>query len=177
MIFRDTPLADVLVIEPERLEDERGFFARTFADDEFAQRGLRTSFPQCSISYNRQAGTIRGMHLQLPPHAEAKVVRCTAGAVFDVALDLRCGSPSYLRWFSVELTAENRRMMYIPEGVAHGFQTLVDDAELFYQISVPFEPAAAGGVRWDDPAFAIDWPPVAQRVISDRDQSFPDFRR
>lgn len=176
MVFLETPLRNVLVIEPERLEDDRGFFARTFADDEFAARGLRTSFPQCSISYNRQAGTIRGLHLQRPPHEEAKLVRCTAGAVFDVALDLRPESPSYRRWFSVELTAKNGRMVYIPEGVAHGFQTLVDEAELLYQISVRFDPACATGVRWDDPSFGITWPRAGHRVISERDRSFLDFR-
>lgn len=175
MTFCDTPLADVLVIEPERIEDERGFFARTFAHDEFARRGLRTSFAQCSVSYNRKAGTLRGMHLQKAPHEETKLIRCTRGAIFDVALDLRPGSASYRRWFAVELTAENRRMIYIPEGVAHGFQALTDDSEVFYQISVPFDAASATGVRWDDPAFEIEWPPAAARVISARDRSYPDF--
>jgi len=175
VIFHDTPLPDVFVIEPQPIEDERGFFARTFAHDEFRKRGLRTSFAQCSVSYNRKAGTLRGMHFQRAPHEEAKLIRCTSGAIFDVALDLRRESPSYRRWFSVELTAENRRMIYVPEGVAHGLQTLADHSEVFYQISVPFEAAAAAGVRWDDPAFGITWPPADRRVISARDRSYPDF--
>ena len=175
MIFLDTSLPDVVVIEFERREDERGFFARTFSDEAFAARGLRTFFPECSISYNRRVGTLRGMHIQRSPQQEAKIVRCTAGAVFDVALDLRLASPSYGRWFSVELSATNRRAIYIPEGVAHGYQTLADDSELFYQISVRYAPELAHGVRWDDPAFGITWPPANPRIVSQRDRSFPDF--
>jgi dTDP-4-dehydrorhamnose 3,5-epimerase len=175
MHFQPTPLWGVFVIDTQRLEDDRGFFARTFADAEFEQQGLRTTFPQCSISYNRKKGTLRGMHLQIAPHEEAKIVRCTAGAVFDVALDLRRDSPSFRQWFGVELSAENRRMVYIPEGVAHGYQTLADDSEVFYQISVAYEPASQRGVRWDDATFGIAWPLDAARLVSARDRSFPDF--
>lgn len=176
MEFIETALPGVWVIEPERLEDERGFFARTFDSDAFAARGLASNFPHCSISFNRRAGTLRGMHLQAPPHAEVKVVRCTSGAVFDVVLDMRPGSPTFRRWVAVELTAQNRRMIYVPEGLAHGYQTLSGDAELFYQISAVHAPSSARGFRWDDPAFAIRWPEVDRRVIAERDRSYPDFR-
>jgi dTDP-4-dehydrorhamnose 3,5-epimerase len=166
----------VWVVEPERHADVRGFFARTFDAEEFARRGLRSTFPQCSVSYNVRAGTLRGMHFQAAPHAEAKLVRCTAGGIYDVAVDLRPDSPTRGRWAGVELTAENRRALYVPEGFAHGFQTLVDAAEVLYQISAPFVPEAARGVRWDDPAFGIEWPEAAERVINERDRTYPDFR-
>ncbi len=174
MIFRETKLKGAFIIEAERLEDERGFFARTWCQREFEARGLCPRFVQCSISFSTKAGTLRGMHLQAPPYEEAKVVRCTAGAVYDVLLDLRPGSPARLSWIEIELTAENRRMLYVPEGVAHGFQTLTDNTELFYQISVFHQPEVAQGFRWNDRAFGISWPlPVS--VISERDASYPDF--
>lgn len=176
MIYTPTPLPGAYVIELEAHADERGFFARTFCAQEFARNGLCTAYAQCSISFNARAGTLRGMHFQARPHAEAKLVRATQGAVYDVILDLRQDSPAYLRWFAVELSAENRKTLYIPEGLAHGFQTLTDGAELFYQISVPYQPDAARGVRWNDPAFGIEWPrPVAD--ISDRDCGFPALAR
>ena len=164
-----------IVIEVERHEDERGFFARAFCADEFAAHGLSTSVAQCNISFNRRRGTVRGLHFQRLPHAEAKLVRCTAGAIYDVAVDLRPASPTFCRHVGVELTARNRRMLYVPPGFAHGFQTLADESEVFYQMSEPFAAAAADGVRWDDPAFAIVWPLDVQ-VISERDRSFADFR-
>jgi dTDP-4-dehydrorhamnose 3,5-epimerase len=172
VLFSETRLAGVFIVEPERLEDERGFFARTWCPEEFEARGLSPRLAQCSISYNRKKGTLRGMHYQVAPYAEAKLVRCTMGAIYDVALDLRPGSPTFKQWISVELTADNRKMLYIPEGLAHGFQTLADDTEVFYQISEFYHPESARGVRWDDPAFAIEWPlPVA--AVSQGDLSHP----
>jgi dTDP-4-dehydrorhamnose 3,5-epimerase len=176
MRFRPTPVRGAHVVEPEELADERGFVARVFCRDEFAAHGLRTDLAQCSISVSRQRGTLRGLHYQAKPHEEAKLVRCTQGAVFDVALDLRPASASYLKWFGIELSAENRRMLYIPEGCAHGLLTLRDDCEVHYYISEFHHPEAAAGVRWDDPAFGIAWP-EAVRMISERDRSYPDFRR
>lgn len=175
MIFRNTALPGAFVVEPEFVEDERGFFARTFCASEFAARNLATSFPQCSISYNRRSGTLRGMHFQETPHAESKLVRCTRGAIFDVIVDLRPDSPTFKQWIGVELTAADRLALYIPEGLAHGFQTLVDDTEVFYQISTPYHAPSSRGVRWDDPAFGIEWPHQEHRTISDRDRSHSDF--
>jgi dTDP-4-dehydrorhamnose 3,5-epimerase len=175
--FRETEVAGVFVVDPERHEDERGYFARTFAIDEFAARGLDTRVDQCSTSFNARAGTLRGLHYQAAPHGEAKLVRCTRGAIFDVAVDLRAGSPTYLRWSAAELSADNGRALFVPEGCAHGFQTLLDDSEVSYQISTPFVPDAGRGVRWDDPAFAIAWPPAPPhgRTMSRRDAEYPDF--
>lgn len=174
MIFEPTEIDGVVVVDAERREDERGFFARTWSDDEFRDRGLDPAISQISISFNRKARTLRGLHLQRPPHEEAKLVRCTMGRVFDVAVDLRPTSPTCRRWVGVELTAENRRALFVPKGCAHGFLTLTDDAELLYLITTPYAADAAAGVRWDDPAFAIDWPAVPE-VISDRDATYPDF--
>jgi len=174
MRFEATELPGVVVVEPELVEDERGFFARIWCRREFSAHGLNPELAQCSISWNRRKGTLRGMHHQLAPRAEAKLVRVIRGAVFDVAVDLRPESPAFRRWFGCELTETNRRMLYIPEGLAHGFLTLAEGTEVGYQISQFHHPEAARGVRWDDPAFAIDWPgrPV---VISERDRSYPDF--
>lgn len=179
MIFMDTSVAGAVVIEPGRFTDERGHFARTYCESEFCKRGLDARVSQCSTSFNISAGTLRGMHYQADPHAEAKLVRCTRGAVHDVALDLRPDSPSYRRWHAVELSEENGRALFVPAGCAHGFQTLRDASEVLYQISVPYEPSAARGVRWDDPAFGISWPapPPSGRTLSDRDSTYPDFRR
>jgi dTDP-4-dehydrorhamnose 3,5-epimerase len=174
MIFRETMIEGVWVVEPERYEDERGFFARTWDTREFARHGLNGRLVQCSISYNRRRGTLRGMHYQAAPHEEAKLVRCTSGAVFDVAVDLRTGSASFRRWVGIELSAVNRFAMYVPEGCAHGFLTLTDDSEIAYQISEFHAPDDARGVRWDDPAIGIDWP-VDVLVINERDRSYPDF--
>ena len=175
MIFTDTGIGGVWVIEAERLEDDRGFFARTWDTDEFAERGLNPKLAQCSISYNRALGTLRGMHYQVAPHEEAKLVRCTAGAIFDAALDLRPDSSTFREWFGIELSAQNRRALYVPEGCAHGFLTLGDGCEVHYQISQAYMPESARGVRWDDPAFAISWPGEVV-VINERDRSYPDFR-
>jgi len=173
MIFRDTGVGGVRVVEPERHDDERGFFARTWDAEEFAREGLSSELVQTSISYNRKQGTLRGMHYQAAPHEEAKLVRCTAGAIFDVAVDLRHGSPTFRAWVGVELSAENRLALYVPEGCAHGFLTLADDSEVGYQISAPHVPDAARGVRFDDPAFAIAWPGEIV-VVNARDASYPD---
>jgi dTDP-4-dehydrorhamnose 3,5-epimerase len=174
VIFQPTTLDAAFMVELERRYDERGFFARTWCAEEFGARGLAVEIAQCSLSYNRSAGTLRGMHYQAPPHAETKLVRCTRGAIYDVLVDLRPSSPSYLRWIGVELSADNGRMVYAPEGLAHGFQTLTDDAEVAYQMSVPYHREAERGVRYDDPAFAIQWP-LPVRVISSKDAAWPEF--
>jgi dTDP-4-dehydrorhamnose 3,5-epimerase len=176
MRFDETPLAGVWVVELEGIVDERGWFARTFDADDFRARGLVLPVVQCNASYNSRAGTLRGMHYQVDPHGEPKLVRCVRGAIFDVAVDLRPGSGTFRGWHGVELSAGNDRMLFIPAGLAHGFQTLVDDCEVLYQMGQRYVPDAARGVRWDDPAFGIDWPVVAgERVISERDSSYPDF--
>ena len=175
MIFKPTSLSGVVVVEPERHADERGSFARTYCADEFRANGLDSRIAQCSTSFNGRAATLRGLHYQREPYGEVKLVRCTRGAVFDVAVDLRADSPTYCRWVGVELTAENGRALYVPEGCAHGFLTLVDGSEVYYQISQPFRPEAGAGVRWDDPAFGVAWP-FAPAVIADRDATYPDYQ-
>ena len=172
MIFKETKLKGAYIIEPERLEDDRGFFARTFCEKEFAEHGLNPGLVQCSISYNKRRGTLRGMHYQVAPMAEVKLVRCTRGAIYDVIIDLRPSSPAYCRWIAVELNAENRNMIYIPEYFAHGFQTLEDDTEVFYQMSEFYGPEYARGVRWDDPAFGIIFP-LKNMIVSEKDKNYP----
>jgi dTDP-4-dehydrorhamnose 3,5-epimerase len=175
VIFEKTALAGAWIIDVELARDERGGFARTFCEREFAAHGLATRFPQCNVSTNRKAGTLRGMHYQLPPHAEVKLVRCTRGSILDVIVDLRSGSPTRLDWIALELSAATRRALYVPEGFAHGFLTLEDDTEVFYQMGAFHEPGAARGFRWDDPLFAIGWP-RRPAVISARDAGYPDAR-
>lgn len=172
MKFIETKLAGAYIIEAERLEDERGFFARTFCQKEFAAHGLITTFVQCNISFNKHKGTLRGLHYQIEPHPETKLVCCTQGAIYDVIVDLRPGSPTYAQWIAVELSAKNRRMLYIPEGFAHGFQTLSDESQVFYQMSEFYHPECARGVRWDDRAFGIEWP-LSISSISIRDKNLP----
>jgi dTDP-4-dehydrorhamnose 3,5-epimerase len=174
MDFEPAGLAGAWLLHLERREDERGFFARLWCADEFRCHGLNPALSQCSLSYNHRAGTLRGMHYQAAPAAEAKVVRCVRGAIHDVLIDLRPGSPTYRKWVARELTADNRVSLYVPEGVAHGFLTLSDDAEVLYLISAEYSPALARGVRWDDPAFEVPWP-RQPLVISDRDRGYPDF--
>jgi len=174
MIFTETPLAGAFVIEPELIEDARGFFARTWCAREFAARGLVTHIVQCSTSFNKKKGTLRGMHYQAAPFAETKIVRCISGSMYDVIIDLRPSSSTYTRHSGVVLTAENRKMVYVPVGFAHGFQTLEDNTEVLYQISEVYSSAHARGVRWDDPAFGIRWP-SDERTIVDRDRAYPDF--
>jgi len=175
---RITPLGldGAFVVEAEPQADERGLFARTFCRDTFRAQGLHGDFVQCNSSYNRRRGTLRGLHFQAAPHEEIKLVRCTQGAIFDVAVDLRPDSATFCRWRAVELSADNRRALYVPAGFAHGFQTLTDEAEVFYQMSAAYVPDLARGVRWNDPAFAIAWP-VEPPILSGRDAAFPDVNR
>lgn len=172
MIFTQSPLPGAWIVDPELRSDERGFFARSYCPDEFAAQGLGTPLQQCSVSYNVRKGTLRGLHYQAAPYEEHKLVRCTAGAVFDVIVDIRQHSRHYKRWFATELTAQNHRALFIPPGFAHGFITLSDDAEVYYMISVPHSPDHAQGVRWSDPAFGIQWP-LTPSVISPRDAAYP----
>jgi dTDP-4-dehydrorhamnose 3,5-epimerase len=175
MIFLETKLKGAFVIESEKLKDERGFFARTWCQREFEKHGLNPRLAQCSISFNKKKGTLRGMHYQVGPRQEAKLVRCTRGSVYDVIIDLRSDSYTFKQWVAVELTEENRRMLYIPEGFAHGFQTLEDNTEVFYQMSEFYHPECARGVQWDDPAFRIEWP-LTQVIVSAKDRSYTNFK-
>jgi dTDP-4-dehydrorhamnose 3,5-epimerase len=172
MIFAPSPLSGAFIVELERRTDERGFFARSYCAAEFAAQGLGPELRQCSVSYNARKGTLRGMHYQGAPHEEHKLVRCTAGAIFDVIVDIRDSSPTYRRWFGTELSGANRRSLFIPPGFAHGFVSLTDDAEVYYMISVAHAPQVSRGFRWNDPAFAIEWP-LVPTVISPRDASYP----
>lgn len=176
MLFTETELSGAYLIDLDRFEDERGFFARSFCQREFAARGLKIDVVQCNVSFNKAKRTLRGMHFQRSPKAEAKLVRCTRGAIHDVIIDLRPASATYCRWVALELTGENGRALYIPEGFAHGFQTLVDDTEVFYHMFEFYAPEHAGGVRWDDPLFGIDWP-LSAPIISAKDRSYPDYVR
>ena len=175
MIFQATRISDVFVIDLEKRDDDRGFFARSWCDDEFASYGLPEVVRQCNVSFNKARGTLRGMHYQAEPHGEAKLVRCTSGAIYDVAVDLRRDSLTFKQWIGETLTDSNHRMLFVPRGLAHGFVTLEPASEVFYQMFDPYVEGAGCGVRWNDPAFAIRWPiePVA---ISDRDRSYPDFK-
>lgn len=171
MIFKETEIKDVFVVEFELIRDERGFFACSWSQEEFEQRGLNPRLVQCNVSFNKKSGTLRGMHYQIEPHQEAKLVRCTRGGIYDVAVDLRPESVTRYRWVAAELTADNYRMLYVPEGFAHGYQTLEDNTEIHYQMSEYYHPESARGFRWDDPRMAIEWPlPVT--VMSERDRQF-----
>lgn len=174
--FRETKLKGAFVIEPESFTDERGVFARSFSEKEFLEHGINPRIAECNISVSNKRYTIRGMHFQTPPYAQAKLVRCTKGVIYDVIIDLRPESPTFKEWIGEELTAENRRMLFVPEGFAHGFQTLVDDTEVFYQVSDFYALDSAGGVRWNDPAFGIKWPAMDGITINQRDQNYPDFK-
>jgi len=174
MIFTETPIAGAFLIDIEAHRDERGSFGRSFCAREFEEHGLSPVVAQCNVSTNLEKGTLRGMHSQTPPHEEDKLVRCTQGSIYDVILDLRAASPSYRQHFGASLTAANHRALYIPKGVFHGFLTLEDDCEVYYQMSEFYSPSGGRGVRWDDPAFGIEWPGEV-RVISDRDANYPDF--
>ncbi len=176
MILSETPLSGAFVVDIEPARDERGFFARTFDIETFAAHGLATTVDQVSVSFNARAGTLRGMHYQADPHGEEKLVRCVRGAIHDVLVDLRSDSPTFKTAFGVDLDDESRRALYVPKGIAHGFQTLTEGAEVQYLITTPYVPDAGRGVRWDDPAFGIRWPePPGERVISERDRTYPDF--
>ncbi len=173
MIFRDTPLPGAYVLEPERIEDQRGFFARIWCKNELRARGLSCELAQSNVGFSRRRGTLRGLHFQRPPHAEVKIVRCTRGSVFDVIVDLRPESPTYRRWFGVELSEENGKMLYVPEGCAQGYLTLADNTEIYYHTSEFYHPESASGVRYDDPEFGIAWPGEIA-VMSQQDQHWPD---
>ncbi len=175
MRFTPSELPDTVIVDVESHVDDRGSFARTFCEKEFAAAGLPTRFVQSSLSFNTRRGTLRGLHYQAPPMPEGRLVRCVRGVIHDVVVDLRSSSATFLRWISVELTAENRRAVYVPPGCAHGFQTLTDDSEVFYQMTEFYAPELARGVRWNDPMFRIEWP-IAEPIILERDATYPDFR-
>lgn len=174
MILTETKLKGAFIIEPQKFADARGFFARSWSREEFEARGLNAELAECNISYNNQKGTLRGMHYQAAPHAQAKLVRCTRGAIYDVIIDLRIESATFKQWVGVELTAQNHLMLYVPMEFAHGFQTLQDNTEVLYQMSSPYAPKSARGVRWNDRAFGIEWPSDT-RIIIERDGTYPDF--
>ena len=173
MIFSPLPLAGAFLVEIEPRHDDRGLFARTYCSQEFASHGL-PSFVQCNTSFNSRRGTLRGLHFQAEPRPEGKLVRCTRGAIFDVMVDLRRASPTYRKWYGAELTEDNRTALFIPAGFAHGFQTLQDNCEIFYQMSEYYDGSLARGVRWNDPSLAISWP-ILPPIMSDRDASYPDI--
>lgn len=175
MKFTETKIPGVWVIEMQRHQDERGWFARTWCASELQSHGLEHKLSQCSTSFNVRRGTLRGMHYQSAPYEEEKIIRCTRGSAFDVALDLRPSSPTYLKWTALELSAENGRALYIPKGCAHGFQTLEDSTEIFYSISIPYQPGNSSGVRWDDPLIHIDWPLPNEAILHPRDAEYPDL--
>jgi len=174
VIFTETELPGAYVIELRKLQDDRGFFARSWCEKEFEEQGLVARVVQANVSFNIKKGTLRGMHYQAPPYAETKLVRCTRGAIFDVIIDLRRDSPAYMQWIGVELSADNYKMLFVPEQFAHGFQTLQDNSEVTYQVSQFYTPGSERGIRYSDPAFGIAWP-LAVEVISNKDQSWPDF--
>jgi len=172
--FTETRLKGSYIIEPELIEDERGFFARSWCQNEFKEYGLNPNLVQCNISFNKKKGTLRGMHYQVAPHEEAKLVHCTKGAIYDVIIDLRSSSLTFKQWIALKLTAENYKMLYIPEVFAHGFQTLEDNTEIFYQMSESYHPECARGIRWNDPTFNIKWP-VDEQIISEKDLQYLSF--
>jgi dTDP-4-dehydrorhamnose 3,5-epimerase len=176
MIFKETKLKGSFVIDLERIEDGRGIFARSWCQKQFAEHGLDLLIVQCNVSYNKKKGTLRGMHYQAAPYEEAKIVHCISGAIYDVIIDLRRESATYCQWFAVESSSDNCRMLYVPVGFAHGFQTLKDNTVVFYQMGEFYHPECARGVKWDDRAFGIKWP-LKNRIISAKDSQFPDFIR
>jgi dTDP-4-dehydrorhamnose 3,5-epimerase len=176
MIFTETKLEGAFVVELEKLEDKRGFFALSWSQKAFAERGLNSSLVECNVSFNKKKGTLRGMHYQQAPYSQAKLVRCTRGAIYDVIIDLRESSPTMKQWLGVELTADNRKMLYVPVNFAHGFQTLADNTEVLYQMSAVYVPESGRGVRWNDPAFGITWPGKVTS-ISEQDRTYADFPR
>jgi dTDP-4-dehydrorhamnose 3,5-epimerase len=173
MIFNPTTIPDVMIVELEKCEDARGYFARAWCEREFTEHGL-PRFVQTNMSMSRQKGAIRGLHYQLAPHGEAKYIRCIRGAIFDVVVDIRPDSPTFKQWFGIELTAENRKAVFVPEGLPHAYQALADDAEVIYSSSCAYTPGAERGVRWNDPAFKIDWP-IKQAIVSEKDSNWPNY--
>lgn len=174
MLFKKTSLKDSYIIELELMEDERGFFARSFCQREFEKHGLNPSIVQCNISRNKAKGTLRGMHYQTAPHQEAKLVSCLRGSLYDVIIDLRHDSPTYCKWIAVELSGKNYKILYVPKGFAHGFQTLEDDTVVFYQISEFYHPESSRGIKWNDPSFGISWP-ILDPILSEKDRSHPFY--
>ena len=177
MLFIETKLKGAFVVELEKYSDDRGFFSRAWCQKEFKEQGINSRFVQANIGFSKNSGTIRGIHYQIAPFEEAKLVRCIRGAIFDVVLDLRPELPSFKQWFGVELSDENRKMLYVPEGCAHGYQTLVDNTEVFYQVSQVYSAESERGIRWNDPEFDIEWPIDEDLVISEKDQNWPDFMK
>ena len=176
MIVKNTTLEGVLVIEPERFEDERGFFARAWSEKDLAEFGVESKFVEGNISFNNKRGTLRGMHYQGAPHEQAKLVRCTRGSIYDVAVDLRPRSPTFGQWLGIELTAGNRRLLYLPGDFGHGYLTLEDETEVYYQVTAAYAPESSRGFRWNDPAFGMEWPKVDELLINQRDRTYPDFK-
>ncbi len=174
MLFEETKLKGSFVITIEKLSDDRGFFGRAWDKKIFDEYGLNSNLVQCNVSRSKKTGTIRGMHYQISPYEESKLIRCTRGKIYDVIIDLRQNSPTFKQWYSVELSSENYRMLYVPEGFGHGFQSLVDDSEIFYQVSQFYTPGSERGIRWDDPVFNIDWP-LENKILSEKDQSWQSF--
>ncbi|MDR4506240.1 MAG: dTDP-4-dehydrorhamnose 3,5-epimerase [Candidatus Scalindua sp.] len=176
MIFTETKLKGAFIIEPEKLKDERGFFARIWCKKEFEAHGLNTRLVQTNVAFNKKKGVLRGMHYQVTPYEETKLIRCTEGAIYDVIIDLRESSPTYKQWIGVELTQDNYKMLYVPECFAHGYQTLQDNTEVSYQVSQFYAPNSEQGIRWNDPSFTIQWPEAKEKIISVKDQRWPDYR-
>jgi dTDP-4-dehydrorhamnose 3,5-epimerase len=175
MIFGTTKLQDAYIIDLQKHGDDRGFFARAWCENEFQEHGLRPEWVQANLAYSARKGTLRGLHYQAAPYGEAKLIRCIRGAIYDVIVDLRPDSPTYMGWLGMELSADNRRALYVPEGFAHGYQTLMDDTEVFYPVSQFYTPGAERGVRWNDPAFSIEWPLTEGLTLSEKDKNWPDF--
>lgn len=175
MIAKATKLSGALIIEPESFADERGFFARSWSEQELTALGLESRFVEANMSFNKQAGTLRGMHYQAAPHGQAKLVRCTRGAIYDVGVDLRPNSETFRQWIGIELSAENRLMLYLPEDFAHGYLSLADSTEVHYQVTGIYSPQSARGFRWNDPAFDIQWPAQDPLKMNERDREYPDF--
>jgi dTDP-4-dehydrorhamnose 3,5-epimerase len=175
MVFKETRLKGAFIIELEKIIDSRGFFSRAWCQKEFEANGLNPNVVQCNLSFNTSKGTLRGMHYQIAPHEEAKIVRCIRGKVYDVIIDLRPKSPTYLQWIGVELSSENRKMLYVPENFAHGYLTLADNTELFYQVSHFYSPESESGIRWNDVTVNIKWPQTNGLIITDKDKNWPDF--
>jgi dTDP-4-dehydrorhamnose 3,5-epimerase len=176
MITKVTKLQGAFIIEPEQFPDERGFFARAWSEEELSALGVESRFIEGNFSFNKQTGTLRGMHYQAEPYGQAKLVRCTRGSIYDVGVDLREDSATYQQWIGVELSQENRLMLYLPGPFGHGYLTLEADTEVHYQVTKPFSPESARGFRWDDPAFGIEWPPLGTLNINQRDREYPDFK-
>jgi dTDP-4-dehydrorhamnose 3,5-epimerase len=176
MVFKEIRLKGAFIIELEKIKDDRGFFSRAWCQEEFHAHGLDSNIAQCNLSFNAARGTLRGLHYQIAPYEETKVIRCTRGKIFDVIIDLRPKSPTYLQWTGIELSLENRKMVYVPENFAHGYLTLADNTEVFYQVSQFYSPGSESGIRWNDPSINIKWPEIPNLIISEKDKNWPYFK-